>query len=360
MNPVLLTVSGVIPADLEARIAAGQRPRADYLALAQALPADLLDYTRMRSHSGVTGRLIERLAGPNAALAWACFQQRKHYRLIFTDGEQVGIPLALLLKWLGRGPRQTRHAMIVHILSVGKKMFFFDRLGIASHVDRFLVYATRQKEFIERRWGVPPERVVWTPFQVDHDFFRPDYPAGVLPVGVSETGGPLICSVGLEFRDHPTLMAAVEGLDVHAVLAAASPWSKRDDTTRGQAIPANVTVRRFSQYELRQVYARSRFVVMPLYPVEFQAGVTAILEAMAMGKAVICTRTPGQTDVVVEGQTGLYVPPQDPLALRQAIQNLLEHPQEAARLGANGRKLVEERMNVDRYVLGLKKVIEPV
>jgi len=364
MIQTLLTVSGTIPSDLQERIAAGQRPRADYLELAQALPAVVLDYSQMRSGSGLATRIIERLAGANAALAWECFRRRNKFRVIFTDGEQVGILLALLLKWFGRGRLRTRHVMIVHILSVGKKMFFFDRLGIASHIDRFMVYAMRQKQFIEERWAVPGKRVIWTPFQVDHGFFRPNYPVRELPDGLDDVGQtgkvglPMICSVGLEFRDYPTLMAAVQGLDVQVILAAASPWSKRSDSTAGQEIPPNVIVRRFSQFELRQIYHHSRFVVMPLYPVEFQAGVTAILEAMAMGKAVICTQTPGQTDVVVDGQTGLYVPAQNPQALREAIQYLLDHPDEAARMGANGRKVIEERMNLDRYVLGLKHIVK--
>jgi glycosyltransferase involved in cell wall biosynthesis len=109
-------------------------------------------------------------------------------------------------------------------------------------------------------------------------------------------------------------------------------------------------VQRFNQYELRQVYADSRFLVMPLFDVDFQAGVTAILEAMALERAVICSRTPGQTDVIVEGETGLYVPPGDVAALRQAIQRLLADPEEAERMGRAGRRVVEERMSLDRYV----------
>ena len=42
-NQVLLTISGTIPADLRARIASGERPRADYLELAAGFGADLLD-----------------------------------------------------------------------------------------------------------------------------------------------------------------------------------------------------------------------------------------------------------------------------------------------------------------------------
>jgi glycosyltransferase involved in cell wall biosynthesis len=167
----------------------------------------------------------------------------------------------------------------------------------------------------------------------------------------------MICSVGLEARDYPTLLTAVRGLGARVTIAAASPWSKRADSTRHQEIPANVTVGRFSQFELRQLYADSRFMVMPLANVDFQAGVTAILEAMAMGRAVICTKTRGQTDVVVEGETGLYVPPGDPQALRSAIEYLLANPHEAERMGQAGRRLVEQSMSLDRYVQCLSRFV---
>ena len=98
------------------------------------------------------------------------------------------------------------------------------------------------------------------------------------------------------------------------------------------------------------MYGDSRFVVMPLLNVRYQAGVTAILEAMAMGRAIICSRTPGQTDVIVEGETGLYVPPGDPAALRAAIECLLAHPEEAERMGRAGRRRVEQAMSLDGYV----------
>ena len=63
---------------------------------------------------------------------------------------------------------------------------------------------------------------------------------------------------------------------------------------------------------------------MPLVDVDFDAGVTSITEAMAMGKAVIVTRTKGQVDVIHDGVEGLYVPPADPAALREAIVHLLK------------------------------------
>ena len=350
MAELLLTVSGTMDAARRGQIARGECPRTDYFEMARALQADLLDYAGAREKGGVIGRVLGRLGGPNLMLAWACWRLRRNYRVIFTDGEQVGLPLAALLKLCGRG--RARHMMIVHVLSAAKKRLVFFLTGVQTHIDCYLCYSTWQKRFVEERLGVPAARVIWTPFMVDADFF-----SCARAATAPRPANRQICAVGLEFRDYVTLLRAVEGLAVQVVIAAASPWSKRTDTTRSQPIPANVTVRRFSQWELRQVYADSAFLVMPLFNVNFQAGITAILEAMAMSRAVICSRTPGQTDTIVDGENGLYVPPGNASALRAAITHLLDHPAEAARMGQAGRRLVETQMNLERYVERLQAYV---
>jgi glycosyltransferase involved in cell wall biosynthesis len=348
MPRVLLTVSGVIPSALDEQVQQGNRPRPDYLAMARAFDADLIDYAAARRQTGWIGSILERIVGANVLLAWACYRQRHLYESIFTDGEQVGIPFAFFLKLSQH--RSVRHLMIAHILSVPKKMVLFDVLRLHTHIDVLFVYSTWQKRFIESRWHLDPQRVIWTPFMVDARFFAP---SKVVP-----QRRRMICSVGLEFRDYPTLMKAVDGLDVEVVIAAASPWSKRSDTTQGQHIPPNVTVRRFSQYELRQLYADSLFVVMPLYEVNFQAGVTAILEAMAMERAVICSRTAGQTDIIIEGTTGCYVPTGDVAVLRNTIAQLLDQPDQADAMGIAGREYVERELNLDQYCERLLRFVE--
>jgi glycosyltransferase involved in cell wall biosynthesis len=320
---VMLTVSGVLAVDVREQIASGKRPRADYLELARSFNADLLDYTAARTISGRAGAVLEKFGGPNLVLAYACWKVRKSYQAIVTDGEQIGLPLAVFLK-LTPGTRP-RHLMIVHVISEPKKTFFLDWLGAQTAIDRFITYSRWQQRF--------------TP---------------------NSNARPQICAVGLERRDYETLLRAVEGLDVHVVIAAASPWSKQAEGVAARTIPSNVTVRKFTQYELRQLYADSSFMVMPLEDVKFQAGVTAILECLAMGKPVICSRVPGQTDVVAEDENGRYVPPGDPLTLKTEISRLLSSPEEAARLGANGRRLIECQMNLDLYVQNLTDVLHEV
>ena len=206
MNDVLITVSGQIPDDIEGQIARGERPEADYLAMARAFPADLLDYRAARRKAGRFGTWLERIGGPNLLLAWTCFKQRRHYRVIFTDGEQIGLPLAFLLKFFGFGPRP-RHLMIAHILSVRKKMVLLDWLRLHSHIDYLFVYSTWQKTFIQNRWHLPDQRVVFTPFMVDVNFFDPAcVDQGSLSIDEISQNRPVICAVGLEFRDYPTLI----------------------------------------------------------------------------------------------------------------------------------------------------------
>jgi len=331
-------VSGVIPPDLAADVIHGRRPRVDYVEMASTFGADLLDYGEAWRTSGRFGRLVRLVAGDNALLAWSCYRRRREYDLVFTDGEQIGFPLAAMFHLTRRRPR---HLMIVHVLSVPKKVAVFRLLRLRSTIDTLFVYASEQRRFIVERLGVPPDRVVLTPFMVDTGFFVPRPSVRSSP--------PLICSAGLEFRDYPTLVEAVRGMDVQVVLAAASPWSRRRDSSDDVVIPENVEVRRLDFAELRELYARSDLVVVPVVETDFQAGITTILEAMAMAKPIICTRTAGQTDTIVEDVSGRYVPPGDVNALRNAITAMLDDDR-ADDLGAAARRWTAEHADIEVYV----------
>ncbi|MBI4469793.1 MAG: glycosyltransferase family 4 protein [Acidobacteria bacterium] len=65
-----------------------------------------------------------------------------------------------------------------------------------------------------------------------------------------------------------------------------------------------------------------------------------LVEAMACGTPVICSRTGGMPEVVRDGITGFIVPPGDPAALGERIRWLLDHPAEARAMGARGRESV--------------------
>jgi glycosyltransferase involved in cell wall biosynthesis len=77
---------------------------------------------------------------------------------------------------------------------------------------------------------------------------------------------------------------------------------------------------------------------------------TSILDAMACRRAVVATTAGGIPEVVVDGVTGLLVPPRDERALAEAIVRLLADRELRTRLGAAGRARVEEAFSADRMV----------
>ncbi len=74
------------------------------------------------------------------------------------------------------------------------------------------------------------------------------------------------------------------------------------------------------------------------------------LEAMAAGLPVVATDVGGNREAIADGQTGLLVPPEDPEALAEAIQALLDDHAFYARASAQGQQRVLQRFSVERMV----------
>jgi glycosyltransferase involved in cell wall biosynthesis len=337
---VLLTVSGNIPDGLDDEVRAGRRPRADYRVLAERFDADVVDVSAALAATGRIGAVAHRIGGPGLLLAWFLVLNGRRYEAIVTDGEHVGLPYAALSRLAGR--RRARHVMIFHVVTPPKRRLF-RWLALGRRIDRYVTYASRQREAITDELGVTPAKVVRIPFMVDTEFFSPP------DVAPAPGPRPLIISVGRERRDFPTLIEAVADLPVDVQLTAASLWSRRGGAEAPLELPPNVRVDQFDYDGLRDLYERADLVVVPLESVDFQAGITAILEAMAMGCTVVCTRVPGQTDTIVDDRTGVYVAPHDATALRRTIEELLADDERRRRIGAAALDWVRTHASVERY-----------
>ena len=76
-------------------------------------------------------------------------------------------------------------------------------------------------------------------------------------------------------------------------------------------------------------------------------GLTGTLrEALAMGKPVIATAIEGNPELVVDGETGILIPPRNPRALAEAIRRLIDDPSAARRMGCEGQRRVAERFSL--------------
>jgi len=83
----------------------------------------------------------------------------------------------------------------------------------------------------------------------------------------------------------------------------------------------------------------------------------ALLEAMAMGKAIVATDVGGPKEILKDGETGLLVPAKDSGALAQKIIYLLGNNQELERLARNAKK-ESEKYDIDLYVRKLEREYE--
>jgi glycosyltransferase involved in cell wall biosynthesis len=86
------------------------------------------------------------------------------------------------------------------------------------------------------------------------------------------------------------------------------------------------------------------------YPSRFEGLCLAVIEAQAAGVPVVATPVGGIVENVVDGKTGLLVPPRDPVALAGAIVRLLDDPELARALAERARPRVRERYTRQRMV----------
>jgi glycosyltransferase involved in cell wall biosynthesis len=328
--------------------AADAHPR--HLHFEDTLSGDVLDSGFVQTAPRVR-RLIYRRLPPWVCEVLEVYARRRRYDAVVSWSERSALLFALLLKLTFS---RTRHVTLVYWVSPPKKALLFKL--VQSHIDHIVTWSTVQRAFMIERLRIPPARITLTHFPVDQRYWR--------PMG---TPTDMICAAGNEMRDYPTFIEAMRGLDIpcHIAVRDIPPGTSRKLATSAailarENLPPNITVGPKTYPELRALYARSRFVVIPLKPTDTDNGVSTILEVMAMGRAVICSRVKGQVDVIEDGKTGIYVTQGDPQALRQAIQFLWDRPELADQMGREARRRVEARLNLDDFAQTVRTAVENV
>jgi hypothetical protein len=175
-------------------------------------------------------------------------------------------------------------------------------------------------------------------------------------------------SCGIALRDFKTLSLAAAKCD-HPVKVVCpgeiegvtwSPNVEAINSGKGW----NFEKKRLSYQELlHNYYAKSTasLLILKKDPIQYTAiGFTEIIEALAMARPVIMTRTgalPTQIDVEKEG-CGIFVPPEDPDALAEAMNFIANNHSRAESMGRKARELAEGYYNIERYARDLHKFFE--
>jgi len=74
---------------------------------------------------------------------------------------------------------------------------------------------------------------------------------------------------------------------------------------------------------------------------------TAVLDALAAGKTVVAADSGGIPEIIRDGETGRLVEPSNPEALARGIIDVLNHPEQAGRMAAQGRALVKKQFSTE-------------
>lgn len=228
---------------------------------------------------------------------------------------------------------------------------------IAAQADR--VVATCSNEMFElKRLGADLRRVAVVPCGVDLDRFNPE---GRREPRSSGRRRVVVVSRLVERKGVADVISALPTVPDTELVVAGGPHAAglADDAEaqRLQALAADLGVS--DRVELRgrvdnaQIPALMRsadaVVCAPWYE---PFGMVAV-EAMACGVPVIASAVGGQIDTVVDGVTGLHVPPRNPDRLAAALRSLLDDPEPRRAMGAAGADRARERFGWDRVAAAM-------
>jgi L-malate glycosyltransferase len=189
---------------------------------------------------------------------------------------------------------------------------------------------------------VPPGAAIHiTPFGVDTGYFRPRPGGSGAPGVVLGTARNLERTYGLDL-----LLEAFARLDPPAAERVGRPltlWIAGDGPDREslQRQAAHLQVERHVQFLGALPHGRMAAFMWGLdlfvNPSRAESFGVAALEAAASGLPVVASRVGGLPEIVVDGETGLLVPPEDPAALAEALAALIREPERRRAMGRAAR-----------------------
>jgi len=159
-----------------------------------------------------------------------------------------------------------------------------------------------------------------------------------------------VCYVGVidDKRGIFQMIEAIERTQGNLIIAGEfSPVHHRDKAVRMSGWNKVNELGSVSRIKVAQVLAESiaGLVLFHPDPNHNNAQPNKMFEYMSAGIPVIASNFPLWRDVVIGNNCGLCVDPLDPIEIAHAIQWMLDHPEEATRMGENGRKAILEKYN---------------
>jgi|SoiMethySBSTD1v2_1073268.scaffolds.fasta_scaffold468637_2 glycosyltransferase involved in cell wall biosynthesis len=256
----------------------------------------------------------------------------------------AGVPSVIATLQLFMEPRTARLPRLQHRV-------------VAGAVDRYIAVSQHVRSRLEHYLGVPATRirVIYNAVAVDRFANCDDAPD---PRPSRPGKSPIVLTVARldPQKGHTHLLEAAATLPGVVFLLAGSGSERA--ALEGQARRLGIGDRvRFLEHrtDIPELLKTADVFVLPSL---YEGLPLTVLEAMAAAKPVVATAVGGTDEAVVDGVTGILVPPADPAALSAAIRRILDDPDTAARLGAAGRTRVVSTFSTRRMIRATEQVYE--
>lgn len=214
-----------------------------------------------------------------------------------------------------------------------------------------VMYSKTQVTAWRDYFALSPRAPKFLPYTIDLPFYRPSTDSGSGP-------GNYVLAIGRDNgRDFPTLVEAMAGTGLKLKLITLPHTLHGID----RSLPYLEILEHLTYDELFRLYAGAMFVAIPLRKwVTNPSGIRALLEALAMGKAVVCTGTSVLREYVQEGQGVTFVEPENVPAMREAIRSLAARETWRRELGRAGQEVVLRSYGMAAFAVGFEEYLREI
>lgn len=264
------------------------------------------------------------------------FARRRHFDVVHTMGARESLAYGLLCAVCRQDSKQVMTEVFIDdsptqgiIWNIKTRLYRW----VAARSLGVITNSSREIETMSARYRLPASHFHFLPLNTN--IHTPAW---------TERNEGYIFSAGRTLRDYPCLLEAVQTLTVPVHIVCGT------DDLRDCDIPDHVTLHReIDRSGYLDLLKGSAMVVLPLLPTERSTGQVVMLEAMALGKPVITSAAPGTTDYLQDGSEGHLLPSGNAVALREAIQDWLDHPEKAEDCARQALKAVNDKFTIEHH-----------
>jgi glycosyltransferase involved in cell wall biosynthesis len=307
--------------------------------------------TWARAADDVVNRMVYGLGGYGGDFAsvLASLGAINRSDVLLSTVDTVGLPLALLQR-----ARLVRTPLIYTAVGLPERLVQLRgrpmraRYGAALRGARAIVAYAKSEVAWLREWLAPdPPRIEFVPFGVDSEAFKPFEAA--LDVDVLSIGAD-------PRRDFQLLLEVAKRNPTLDFRIVASREHARSLVERPPNVALEVDL---PLVEVRERLARARLVALPVRDNSYSGATTVLLQAMAMAKPVVVSRTAAIADGygLEDGANVRLVPPGELEAFEAAVLETLTGADAGHQLGIRARETVERGLSWERYTDALWRLL---